>query len=86
MSLHHRFHQPEHSGFTRSVDPSSARRQLHVSLGVVAALALGIAVSVAAIHPDSGYDAASQRAAIASSVAVGGTHLNAQSASKWTGG
>lgn len=86
MSLHHRFHQPEHSGFTRSVDPSSARRQLHVSVGVVAALTMGIALSVVAIHPHSGYDAASQRAAMSSSAAVSGTHLNAQTGFKWIGG
>lgn len=86
MSLHHCFHQPAHSGFTRSVDPSAARRQLKVSLGVVAALALGMGLSVVAIHPATGYDSASQRAAIASAAAIGGMHLNAQSGSKWTGG
>ena len=86
MSLHHRFHQPEHSGFTRSVDPSAARRQFNVSLGVVVALALGIGLSVVAIHPATGYDPTSQRAAIASAAAIGGMHLNAQSGSRWTGG
>ena len=50
-----------HPGFTRNIDPQSARRQLHVSLGVVAILGLAICGSAYAIKPVDGFDAASQR-------------------------
>ena len=84
MSLHENFRQPEHTGFTRSVDPHSARRQLHVSLGVVGALAVAILVSAGAIHPSTGYDSSSQSASLSSASALSRTHVNAQAiALRW---
>jgi hypothetical protein len=82
MSLHHNFGQSSHPGFTRSIDPRSARRQLHVSMGVAAVLALAIGGSAFAIRPATGFDTQSQQASIASAWAVNHHHLNANIALK----
>lgn len=77
MSLHQPFDLNDAPGFTRSVDPRSARRQLRVSLGVAAALAVAIGSSAFALRPAAGFDAASQRAHIADVAATGHHDLDA---------
>ncbi|WP_131196393.1 hypothetical protein [Lichenihabitans psoromatis] len=77
MSLSQNFDHSSHPGFTRSIDPLSARRQLRVSLGVVAVLALAIGGSALAIRPTTGFDVSSQRASISDAAAVGHHNVNA---------
>ena len=77
MSLHDNFAHSDHPGFTRSIDPQSARRQLRVSVGVVAVLAMAIGASAVAIHPSNGFDAASQRSVISAATVTGHHDLNA---------
>ena len=66
-----------HPGFTRSIDPIGARRQLHMSLGIVALLAAGIGGSAYAIKPVEGFDVMSQRAQISSLNATAQHNVNA---------
>lgn len=61
MSPHGSFDDGASCGFTRGVDPLSARRQFRVSLGVAVVLALALGTSAFALRPASGYDAASHR-------------------------
>jgi hypothetical protein len=65
MSLYHSFAHTSHPGFIRSIDPRSARHQLHVSLAVVVALALAIAGSALVIRPAEGFNLHGQRASLA---------------------
>lgn len=62
MSLR-RFQPHARSGFRAGLDPSRARRQLRVSLGVVVALAVATLGSVAVLRPASAgeYDGARSR-------------------------
>ena len=77
MSLHENFAQASRPGFIHSVDPRAARRQFHLSLGVVAVLAAAISGSAMTIRPASGFDVASQRAQNASFSATSDHHANA---------
>lgn len=77
MSLHESFGFDDAPGFTRSVDPRSARRQLRVSLSVAAALAVAIGSSAFALRPAAGFDTASQRAHIADAAAAAHHDLDA---------
>ena len=48
-------------GFIRSLDPRSARRQLHLSVGVAAVLGLAVVTSAFALRPVAGPAAASRQ-------------------------
>ena len=70
MSIQYRLNDRIQPGFIASVDPRAARRQFHVSLGVAAALMVAIGGAALTLRPVAGFDAASQRAAIADAAAL----------------
>ena len=78
MSLHNHFGKVSHPGFTRKIDPVSAKRQLHVSVGVAAVLGLAIAGSVAVVRPASGFDAQAQHAQFVAAAAVAHQPISAE--------